>query len=63
MKTAIRFDRNEWSGAFGDIGTDLPLITGMILVSGIDAASVLIVFGIMPILTARLYEESVVPCG
>ncbi len=55
MKTAIRFDRNEWSGAFGDIGTDLPLITGMILVSGIDAASVLIVFGLMQILTARLY--------
>lgn len=55
MKTSIRFDRNEWSGAFGDIGTDLPLITGMILVSGIDAASVLIVFGIMQILTAWLY--------
>ncbi|MFB3073100.1 MAG: putative sulfate/molybdate transporter, partial [bacterium] len=51
----MRFDRNEWSGAFGDIGTDLPLIAGMILVSGIDAASVLIVFGIMQILTARLY--------
>ncbi len=55
MKTSMRFDRNEWSGAFGDIGTDLPLITGMILVSGIDAASVLIVFGIMQILTAWLY--------
>ncbi|MDV2494946.1 MAG: molybdate transporter family protein [bacterium] len=55
MKTSMRFDRNEWSGAFGDIGTDLPLIAGMILVSGIDAASVLIVFGIMQILTARLY--------
>ena len=55
MKSSIRFDRNEWSGAFGDIGTDLPLITGMILVSGIDAASVLIVFGIMQILTARFY--------
>jgi hypothetical protein len=24
----IRFDRNELAGAFGDIGTDLPLIVG-----------------------------------
>jgi xanthine/uracil/vitamin C permease (AzgA family) len=27
----IRFDRNELAGAFGDIGTDLPLIVGMLL--------------------------------
>lgn len=56
MKPTIRFDRNEWSGAFGDIGTDLPLITGMILVSGIDAASVLTVFGLMQIFTGLTYR-------
>ena len=28
---SIRFDRNEVAGAFGDIGTDLPLIVAMIL--------------------------------
>lgn len=27
----IRFDRNELSGAFGDIGTDFALVVGMIL--------------------------------
>ncbi len=47
----IRFDRNEISGAFGDIGTDLPLIAGMILTCRLDTASVLIAFGALQILT------------
>jgi len=51
----IRFDRNELAGAFGDIGTDLPLIVGMILAAGLDSASVLIVFGAMQIFTGLRY--------
>lgn len=51
----IRFDRNELSGAFGDIGTDLPLIVGMILASGLDSASVLILFGVMQLFTGLSY--------
>ena len=51
----IRFDRNELSGAFGDIGTDFPLITGMILSAGLNPASVLTMFGVMQILTGLLY--------
>ncbi len=51
----IRFDRNEFSGAFGDIGTDLPLLVGMILASGLDAGGVLIVYGLMQIATALVY--------
>lgn len=51
----IRFDRNELSGAFGDIGTDFPLIVGMILASGLDTASVLIMFGAMQLLTSFVY--------
>ena len=51
----IRFDRNELSGAFGDIGTDFPLIVGMILVAKLDAASVLIMFGLMQLLTGFVY--------
>src|SRR5579859_5773342 len=53
--TAIRFDRNEFAGAFGDIGTDLPLIVGMILAAGLDSASVLIMFGAMQIFTGLRY--------
>lgn len=54
-RSAIRFDRNELSGAFGDIGTDLPLIIGMILVSGISPASVLILFGLAQLFSALFY--------
>lgn len=52
----IKFDRNELAGAFGDIGTDFPLIVGMILSAGLDSASVLIMFGIMQILTGSIYK-------
>lgn len=52
----MRFNRQEWSGAFGDLGTDLPLIVGMILASGLDATSVLTVFGLMQIATALRYR-------
>src|SRR4051812_33664894 len=53
---ALRFDRNEIAGAFGDIGTDLPLIIGLILAAGLDSASVLIVYGLMQIGTAVYYR-------
>jgi MFS superfamily sulfate permease-like transporter len=52
---SIKFDRNELSGSFGDIGTDLPLLIGIILASGIDTASALIMFGLMQVLTAVKY--------
>lgn len=55
LRGKIRFDRNELSGAFGDLGTDFPLIVGMILVGGLDATSVLILFGAMQILTGVVY--------
>jgi len=53
---AIRFDRNELAGAFGDIGTDLPLIVGVILAANLDSASALILFGVMQVLTALRYR-------
>ncbi len=52
----IRFDRNELAGAFGDIGTDLPLIVGVILAARLDSASALILFGGMQVLTALRYR-------
>ncbi len=52
----IRFDRNELAGAFGDIGTDLPLLVGVILAAKLDASSALMVFGGMQILTALFYQ-------
>lgn len=51
----IKFNRNELSGAFGDMGTSLPLIIGILAVSGINAASALIMFGAMQIFTGIKY--------
>jgi MFS superfamily sulfate permease-like transporter len=56
VRGGIRFDRNELAGAFGDIGTDLPLIVGVILAANLDSASALILFGAMQILTALRYR-------
>lgn len=55
VKKKIRFDRNEFSGAFGDIGTDLPLLIGLIIVSGLNPVNVFVVFGILQILSAFIY--------
>jgi xanthine/uracil/vitamin C permease (AzgA family) len=55
LKGRIRFDRNELAGSFGDIGTDLPLIIGMILACKLDPASSLIMFGAMQVFTGLLY--------
>jgi len=55
LRQRIRFDRNEFSGAFGDLGTEFPLVAGMILVAGLDAASVLTIYGLMQIATGVVY--------
>ncbi len=55
-KPKIRFDRNELAGAFGDIGTDIPLLLGITLAAGLDGTSVLVMFGVMQILTGLVYR-------
>ncbi|MDO7874832.1 putative sulfate/molybdate transporter [Hymenobacter sp. ASUV-10] len=52
----LRFDRNEFAGAFGDLGTDLPLLIGVIAASGLDSAGVLIVFGLMQVFSGLWYR-------
>ena len=51
----IRFDRNELAGALAGLGTDLPLLIGVIAASGIDSAGVLIMFGVMQIFSGVWY--------
>lgn len=51
----LRFDRHELAGAFGDIGTDLPLLIALIATCRLDAASVCIMFGLLQIATGILY--------
>jgi hypothetical protein len=50
-----RFDRHELAGAFGDIGTDLPLIAGIILATKLDPSGVFIAFGLAQIASGLLY--------
>lgn len=54
--TRIRFDRNEFAGAFGDLGTDVPLLIGMVLAAGLDGSSVFVMFGAMQIITGLAYR-------
>ena len=55
-RPAIRFDRNELAGAFGDMGTDVPLLIGVALASHLDGTSLLIMFGVMQIVTGFAYR-------
>ena len=51
----VRFDRGEFSGSLGDVGTDLPLLLAMIAAAGLDGGSVFIVFGLLQIVTGLVY--------
>jgi MFS superfamily sulfate permease-like transporter len=55
FQSRVRIDRNELSGAFGDIGTDLPLMVGILLVSGLDPVSVFVMFGVTQIFSGLFY--------
>jgi MFS superfamily sulfate permease-like transporter len=52
----ITFNRSELAGAFGDIGTDFPLLVALILATGLHAPGVLIVFGLLQIITGLVYR-------
>lgn len=55
LSSRVRFDRRELAGSFGDLGTDFPLVAGMILSGGLDAASVLVMFGLMQLFSGLVY--------
>ncbi len=55
-RARIRFNRNELAGAFGDIGTDVPLLIGMALAARLDGTSVLVMFGLMQLATGLVYR-------
>ena len=54
-----RFSLHELSGAFGDLGTFLPLAVGMASVSGIDFGAVLVVSGLMNVATGLLFRQPI----
>ncbi len=52
----LRFDRSELAGAFGDLGTDLPLLVGIILAAQLDPTTVFLVFGALQIASGLWYR-------
>ncbi|MGD9017210.1 MAG: putative sulfate/molybdate transporter [Desulfobacterales bacterium] len=55
----LRFDRMELSGAFGDLGTLLPMAIGMILVNGMDPSGVMVSIGLFYILSGLYFGVTV----
>ena len=52
----LRFDRRELAGAFGDLGTDFPLLVGLTLACGLNGSSVFAVAGALQIAAALIYR-------
>ena len=50
-----RFNRFEWAGAFGDLGTLIPFIVGYVSVVGMDPCGVLFAFGFVMIASGYHY--------
>ena len=55
MPARLQFNRRELAGAFGDIGTDLPLIISLLLATRLDPAGVFVAYGLLQIGTGVLY--------
>jgi hypothetical protein len=51
----IALNRHELSGAFGDIGTDLPLLIALVAAADLDAGAVFLMFGLAQIATGLVY--------
>ncbi len=51
-----KFDRVELSGAFGDLGTLLPIVVAMILINKLSPSSVFLAFGLFYIIAGYYYR-------
>ena len=60
VHTDYQFNRREFAGSLGDLGTILPLALGMILVNGLSAAGLFFSVGLFYIFTG-LYFKITVP--
>jgi SulP family sulfate permease len=53
---ALHFDRVELAGAFGDLGTLLPIVVGMILINKLSPSTVFLSFGLFYLITGYYYR-------
>ena len=51
-----RFDRMEWAGAFGDLGTLIPFVVGYIGMVGMDPFGMLFAFGVALMVCGAYYR-------
>ncbi|MEG6614942.1 putative sulfate/molybdate transporter [Peptococcaceae bacterium 1198_IL3148] len=59
MALKNRFDKTEWAGAFGDLGTLIPFLVGYITIMKMDPLGVLFMFGIMLIVVGSYYKTPI----
>jgi len=59
LTTKYRFNRQEFAGSLGDLGTILPIAIGMILVNGLNPSGLFLSVGIFYILTGFYYGVTV----
>ncbi|BCS88215.1 putative sulfate/molybdate transporter [Pseudodesulfovibrio sediminis] len=52
----ISFDRMEWAGSVGDLGTLLPLAFGMIMINGLSPTGVFLTVGLMYIVAGSYFR-------
>jgi MFS superfamily sulfate permease-like transporter len=51
-----RFDRMEWAGAFGDLGTLIPFVVAYITILGVDPFGILFSFGVAMVVCGAYYK-------
>lgn len=54
--SGFRFDRVELAGAFGDLGTLLPIVVGMILINKLSPSTVFLSFGLFYLITGFYFR-------
>ncbi|EGB14683.1 sulfate transporter [Pseudodesulfovibrio mercurii] len=52
----LSFNRMEWAGSMGDLGTLLPLSFGMIMINGLSATGLFLTVGLMYLLAGFYYR-------
>jgi SulP family sulfate permease len=54
--SGLRFDRVELAGSFGDLGTLLPIVVGMILINKLSPTTVFLSFGLFYLITGFYFR-------
>jgi MFS superfamily sulfate permease-like transporter len=57
--SGLRFDRREWAGAFGDLGTLVPFLLAYVTIVGVQPAGMLLGFGVALIAAGAYYRTPV----